>query len=236
MRKALSWCWAWTFRRRPRRSPALWPPRQPTLWPPPRTSLRTPGRKLCSECWVLKNLLLFTFCTFNMPNYCLDLVILLHPYTREIFPEGLPPSYVFVATLRLKGSSSKLTFDLWRVLSKDKEIQAAVTLSGKDKTVMFTTTSATTGNEQRVSFKTGFEVGIRIDFHVQISFSNMQGRATYVIGCSLIQSKPKWMTYCKCVLNKNMHLNHVRVQLHSWELRFFLWLLKFQNICIKPSG
>uniref|UniRef100_A0A8D0A1B0 Collagen alpha-1(XXI) chain n=1 Tax=Sander lucioperca TaxID=283035 RepID=A0A8D0A1B0_SANLU len=62
--------------------------------------------------------------------------------TRDIFPEGLPPSYVFVATLRLKGSSSMLTFDLWRVLSKDKEIQAAVTLNGKDKTVIFTTTTS----------------------------------------------------------------------------------------------
>ncbi|XP_031733987.1 collagen alpha-1(XXI) chain-like [Anarrhichthys ocellatus] len=76
--------------------------------------------------------------------------------TRDIFPEGLPPSYVFVATLRLKGSSSKLTFDLWRVLSKDKEIQAAVTLSGKDKTVIFSTTS-TTEKEQRVIFKAGFQ-------------------------------------------------------------------------------
>ncbi|XP_068565560.1 collagen alpha-1(XXI) chain [Cebidichthys violaceus] len=76
--------------------------------------------------------------------------------TRDIFPEGLPPSYVFVATLRLKGSSSKLTFDLWRVLSKDKEIQAAVTLNGKDKTVIFTTTS-TTEQEQRVTFKAGFQ-------------------------------------------------------------------------------
>ncbi|XP_070842227.1 collagen alpha-1(XXI) chain [Chaetodon trifascialis] len=76
--------------------------------------------------------------------------------TREIFPEGLPPSYVFVATLRLKGSSSELTFDLWRVLSKDKEIQAAVTLSGKDNTVIFTTTSITE-KEQRVILKTGFQ-------------------------------------------------------------------------------
>ncbi|KAK5849988.1 hypothetical protein PBY51_014278 [Eleginops maclovinus] len=76
--------------------------------------------------------------------------------TRDIFPEGLPPSYVFVATLRLKGSSSKLTFDLWRVLSKDREIQAAVTLSGNDKTVTFTTPSRT-GNWQRITFKAGFE-------------------------------------------------------------------------------
>ncbi|XP_062415065.1 collagen alpha-1(XXI) chain [Pungitius pungitius] len=72
--------------------------------------------------------------------------------TRDVFPEGLPPSYVFVATLRLKGTSSQLTFDLWRVLSKDKEIQVAVTLSGKEKSVIFTTTSLT-AKEQRVTFK-----------------------------------------------------------------------------------
>nr|XP_040023477.1 collagen alpha-1(XXI) chain isoform X3 [Gasterosteus aculeatus aculeatus] len=72
--------------------------------------------------------------------------------TRDIFPEGLPPSYVFIATLRLKGTSSQLTFDLWRVLSKDKEIQVAVTLSGKDKSVVFTTTSLT-AEEQRVTFR-----------------------------------------------------------------------------------
>ncbi|XP_032360275.1 collagen alpha-1(XXI) chain [Etheostoma spectabile] len=81
--------------------------------------------------------------------------------TRDIFPEGLPPSYVFVATLRLKGSSSMLTFDLWRVLSKDKEIQAAVTLNGKDKSVIFTTTTTTTTSitekEQSVTFKAGFQ-------------------------------------------------------------------------------
>uniref|UniRef100_A0A8D3CSX8 Collagen alpha-1(XXI) chain n=1 Tax=Scophthalmus maximus TaxID=52904 RepID=A0A8D3CSX8_SCOMX len=76
--------------------------------------------------------------------------------TRAIFPEGLPPSYVFVATLRLQGPSAKLTFDLWRVLSKDKVIQAAVTLSGKDKTVTFTTTSVEE-EEQRVVFKAGFQ-------------------------------------------------------------------------------
>ncbi|CAB1431317.1 unnamed protein product, partial [Pleuronectes platessa] len=76
--------------------------------------------------------------------------------TREIFPEGLPPSYVFVATLRLQGSASKLTFDLWRVLSKDKEMQAAVTLSGKDKTVTFTATRLNE-EEQSVIFKNGFQ-------------------------------------------------------------------------------
>ncbi|XP_057680160.1 collagen alpha-1(XXI) chain [Corythoichthys intestinalis] len=76
--------------------------------------------------------------------------------TREIFPEGLPPSYVFVATIRLKGIAQSLTFDLWRVLSKDRKIQAAVTLNGKDKTVTFTTTKIP-NKEQQIVFSMGFE-------------------------------------------------------------------------------
>ena len=81
----------------------------------------------------------------------------LPPY-REIFPEGLPPSYVFVATLRLHGAAGRQQLDLWRVLSKDGETQAAVTLDGRDKTVTFTTTS-TSHLEQTVTFTApGFEV------------------------------------------------------------------------------
>ncbi|XP_067291571.1 collagen alpha-1(XXI) chain [Pseudorasbora parva] len=71
--------------------------------------------------------------------------------TREIFPEGLPPSYVFVSTVRLKGPSSREKFDLWRVLSKDGQIQAAVTLSGLDKSVTFSTTDML-NEEQRATF------------------------------------------------------------------------------------
>ncbi|PWA22467.1 hypothetical protein CCH79_00015411, partial [Gambusia affinis] len=76
--------------------------------------------------------------------------------TREIFPEGLPPSYVFVATVRLKGNSSQSIFDLWRIVSKSKEIQAAVMLNGKDQSVIFTTTSVTEV-EQKAIFKKGFK-------------------------------------------------------------------------------
>lgn len=79
------------------------------------------------------------------------------PFNRDIFPEGLPPSYVFVATLRLKGPSSKLTFDLWRVLSVDRKIQAAVSLSGKDKTVAFASTGVAV-KKQSVVFRSGFQV------------------------------------------------------------------------------
>ncbi|XP_076837344.1 uncharacterized protein LOC143482731 [Brachyhypopomus gauderio] len=71
--------------------------------------------------------------------------------TREIFPEGLPPSYVFVATLRLKSPAHRMKFDLWRVLSQDGVKQVAVTLNGADKSVTFTSTS-TVKREQTVIF------------------------------------------------------------------------------------
>uniref|UniRef100_A0A4W4DV44 VWFA domain-containing protein n=1 Tax=Electrophorus electricus TaxID=8005 RepID=A0A4W4DV44_ELEEL len=61
--------------------------------------------------------------------------------TREIFPEGLPPSYVFVATLRVKSPAHHMKFDLWRVLSQDRIKQVAVTLNGAEKSVTFTSTS-----------------------------------------------------------------------------------------------
>ncbi|KAB5535859.1 hypothetical protein PHYPO_G00122800, partial [Pangasianodon hypophthalmus] len=71
--------------------------------------------------------------------------------TREIFPEGLPPSYVFVATLRVKNPVHRMKFDLWRVLSEEGVRQVAVTLNGLDKSVTFTSTS-TMKKEQTVIF------------------------------------------------------------------------------------
>uniref|UniRef100_A0A8C9RJB1 Si:ch211-106n13.3 n=1 Tax=Scleropages formosus TaxID=113540 RepID=A0A8C9RJB1_SCLFO len=62
--------------------------------------------------------------------------------TRAVFPQGLPPSYVFVATLRLKAPANRAALDLWRIRSKDGSTQTAVTLDGRDKSVIFTTTSS----------------------------------------------------------------------------------------------
>ncbi|XP_017341298.1 collagen alpha-1(XXI) chain [Ictalurus punctatus] len=83
--------------------------------------------------------------------YFLDKGVDITEDTKEIFPEGLPPSYVFVATLQLKGTASREKFDLWRVLSKDQEVQVAVTLHGEENSVIFTTTNMASG-EQVVTF------------------------------------------------------------------------------------
>ncbi|XP_035256143.1 collagen alpha-1(XXI) chain isoform X1 [Anguilla anguilla] len=73
--------------------------------------------------------------------------------TRSLFPDGLPPSYVFVATLKYKGSVAMEKWDLWRVQTKDGEPQMAVTLNGLHRTVMFTTTSMDASATQTVVFK-----------------------------------------------------------------------------------
>uniref|UniRef100_A0A8D0C6T7 Collagen alpha-1(XXI) chain n=1 Tax=Salvator merianae TaxID=96440 RepID=A0A8D0C6T7_SALMN len=80
--------------------------------------------------------------------------------TRNVFPEGLPPSYVFVSTQRFK---VKKTWDLWRILSLDGSPQIAVTINGEDKTLSFTTTSL--ANDTQVVTFTAPRVKILFDEH-----------------------------------------------------------------------
>uniref|UniRef100_A0A673B582 Collagen alpha-1(XXI) chain n=1 Tax=Sphaeramia orbicularis TaxID=375764 RepID=A0A673B582_9TELE len=72
--------------------------------------------------------------------------------TRTLFPDGLPPSYVFVATLRYKGSVTIEEWDLWRIQTRDGKPQMAVTLNGVHRTVSFTTTSEAPSGTQTVTF------------------------------------------------------------------------------------
>ncbi|XP_075933348.1 uncharacterized protein col21a1 [Anarhichas minor] len=72
--------------------------------------------------------------------------------TRTLFPDGLPPSYVFVATLRYKGSVVIEEWDVWRIQTRDGKPQMAVTLNGVESTVKFTTTSEASSGTQTVTF------------------------------------------------------------------------------------
>ncbi|CAN9499907.1 unnamed protein product [Ophioblennius macclurei] len=72
--------------------------------------------------------------------------------TRTLFPDGLPPSYVFVATLRYKGSVMIEEWDLWRIQTRDGRPQMAVTINGVERTVSFTTTSEAPSGIQTVTF------------------------------------------------------------------------------------
>ncbi|XP_010220706.1 PREDICTED: collagen alpha-1(XXI) chain [Tinamus guttatus] len=82
--------------------------------------------------------------TTNAKAYEITSRVDLSELTRNVFPEGLPPSYVFVSTQRFK---VKKTWDLWRILSLDKRPQIAVTINGEEKTLSFTTTSLINGTQ-----------------------------------------------------------------------------------------
>ncbi|XP_005300256.2 collagen alpha-1(XXI) chain isoform X2 [Chrysemys picta bellii] len=80
----------------------------------------------------------------NAKAYEITSNIDLSEFTRNVFPEGLPPSYVFVSTQRFK---VRKTWDLWRILSLDGRPQITVTVNGEDKTLSFTTTSLVNGTQ-----------------------------------------------------------------------------------------
>ncbi|ELK00189.1 Collagen alpha-1(XXI) chain [Pteropus alecto] len=110
----------------------------------------------------------------------------LSEFTSNVFPEGLPPSYVFVSTQRFK---IKKMWDLWRILTIDGRLQIAVTLNGVDKTLLFTTTSVINGS-QVVTFadpqvKTLFDEG----WH-QIRLLVTEQDVTLYIDDQQIESKP----------------------------------------------
>lgn len=83
-------------------------------------------------------------------------------FFRSLFPDGLPPSYVFVATLKYKGSVAVEEWDLWRIQTLDGKPQMAVTLNGVDRTVMFTTTSRAPTETQTVTFS---KQTARVSYH-----------------------------------------------------------------------
>ncbi|XP_060091187.1 collagen alpha-1(XXI) chain [Heteronotia binoei] len=80
----------------------------------------------------------------NAKAYEVTTSVDLSELTRDVFPEGLPPSYVFVSTQRFK---VRKTWDLWRILSLDGRPQIAVTVNGEDRTLSFTTTSKVNGSQ-----------------------------------------------------------------------------------------
>uniref|UniRef100_A0A671KVL3 Si:ch211-106n13.3 n=1 Tax=Sinocyclocheilus anshuiensis TaxID=1608454 RepID=A0A671KVL3_9TELE len=106
----------------------------------------------------------------------------------QIFPEGLPPAFVFVATLRLKNPAHWMKFDLLRVLSQDGVKQIAVTLNGADKSATFTCTS-TLKKEQTVIFNDrGIKRLFDTDWH-QLKFLVKHKRITCFIDGAYVEEQ-----------------------------------------------
>ncbi|XP_036621893.1 collagen alpha-1(XXI) chain [Trichosurus vulpecula] len=106
--------------------------------------------------------------------------------TSNVFPEGLPPSYVYVSTQRFK---VKKKWDLWRIVTSDGRPQIAVTLNGAEKTLSFTTTSIMNGTQAVIfaepDVKTLFDEG----WH-QIRLLVTEKDVTLYIDDQQIESKP----------------------------------------------
>ncbi|RXM33127.1 Collagen alpha-1(XXI) chain [Acipenser ruthenus] len=88
---------------------------------------------------------------FGSKAYLVTSQVDLTESTSNIFPDGLPPSYVFVTTMRFKEPVTQEKWDLWRIQALDGTSQIAITFNGQDKTVKFTTTSMGNGT-QKVTF------------------------------------------------------------------------------------
>ncbi|XP_043856010.1 collagen alpha-1(XXI) chain [Dromiciops gliroides] len=106
--------------------------------------------------------------------------------TSNVFPEGLPPSYVYVSTQRFK---VKKRWDLWRIITSDGRPQIAVTLSGTEKTLSFTTTSIMNGTQVVVFAEPGVKILFDEGWH-QIRLLVTEQDVTLYIDDQQIKSKP----------------------------------------------
>lgn len=164
MRKDLTYSSISTWLKKLKRHKDLFMAAKPTRWHPELTWVRAPGKitfgikLLCSRKYSL----------FEVKQ-CLHLNV-----RRMLFPGGLPPSYVFVATLKYKGSVVMEEWDLWRIQTKDEKPQMAVSLNGLDRTVMFTTTTSSTpsGTQTVVFTKLPAKVNTQLDRRTLKQFMN----------------------------------------------------------------
>ncbi|KAM8998936.1 collagen alpha-1(XXI) chain [Sarcophilus harrisii] len=106
--------------------------------------------------------------------------------TSNVFPEGLPPSYVYVSTQRFK---VKKRWDLWRIVTSDGRPQIAVTLNGAEKTLSFTTTSIMNGTQVVVFADPDVKILFDEGWH-QIRLLVTEQDVTLYIDDQQIKSKP----------------------------------------------
>lgn len=97
--------------------------------------------------------------------------------TRSLLPEGLPRAYVFVSTLRLRSPAHKMKFDLLRILSRDGVRQVAMTLSGADRSVIFTTSSISEKEQSVIFNNRGIQRLFDTEWH-QLKMLVKSGRVT----------------------------------------------------------
>ncbi|XP_056282175.1 collagen alpha-1(XII) chain isoform X2 [Pseudoliparis swirei] len=71
--------------------------------------------------------------------------------TKEIHPEGLPPSYTITLLFRLLPDTTSEAFDIWQIADKNNNPQVGVTVNPSSKTITFYNKD-TRGEIQRATF------------------------------------------------------------------------------------
>uniref|UniRef100_A0AAY5EVL3 Collagen, type XII, alpha 1a n=1 Tax=Electrophorus electricus TaxID=8005 RepID=A0AAY5EVL3_ELEEL len=71
--------------------------------------------------------------------------------TKEIHPDGLPPSYTLILLFRLLSDTTKDTFDLWQIADGNNNPEVGLTLDPSNKVITFYNKD-TRGELQKVSF------------------------------------------------------------------------------------
>ncbi|XP_034713985.1 collagen alpha-1(XII) chain isoform X1 [Etheostoma cragini] len=71
--------------------------------------------------------------------------------TKEIHPEGLPPSYTIILLFRLLPDTASEPFDIWQIADKNNNPEVGVTINPSSKTITFYNKD-TRGEIQRATF------------------------------------------------------------------------------------
>ncbi|XP_056623247.1 collagen alpha-1(XII) chain isoform X1 [Triplophysa dalaica] len=109
--------------------------------------------------------------------------------TKEIHPEGLPPSYTLILLFRLLPDTGKDAFDIWQIADKNNNPEVGLTLDPSSRTISFYNKD-TRGEIQKVSFdndhvKKVFH-GSFHKLHISISPKNVKLN----IDCQEVGEKP----------------------------------------------
>ncbi|KAK5916541.1 hypothetical protein CgunFtcFv8_011516 [Champsocephalus gunnari] len=74
--------------------------------------------------------------------------------TKEIHPDGLPPSYTIILLFRLLPDTGSEPFDIWQISDKNNNPEVGVTINPSSKTISFYNKD-TRGDIQKASFNEG---------------------------------------------------------------------------------
>ncbi|KAG9268607.1 collagen alpha-1(XII) chain-like isoform X2 [Astyanax mexicanus] len=109
--------------------------------------------------------------------------------TKEIHPDGLPPSYTLILLFRLLPDTTKDAFDLWQISDKNDNPEVGLTLNPSSRTITFYNKD-TRGEIQKVTFDNNHVKkifhGSFHKLHISISPKNVKLN----IDCQEVAEKP----------------------------------------------